>query len=119
MDEGKAMAQAGHAYLDAWFLANCKTPVIAQAYAGLRPGTKITLACTLDTLERAEARLINAGCPCVRIIDRDHIHPPDFDGSPVLTALGAGPLTRTQARRLLGKLPLWPGKSGQKGGAMR
>lgn len=113
------MAQAGHAYLDAWLLANRETPAIARAYADLRPGTKITLACTRDTLECAEARLIAAGHPCVRIIDRDHIHPPDFDGSPVLTALGAGPLTRAQARCLLGKLPLWPGNPGRKGGAMR
>lgn len=116
MRDGKPMAQAGHAFLDAWFHAHLTHHAdIAQAYAALRPGTKITLACTLATLERAESRLLSAGLPCVRIYDREHIHPPDFDGTPVLTALGAGPLTRVQGRKALGFLPLWPGH--RKGGA--
>jgi PTH2 family peptidyl-tRNA hydrolase len=106
MSSGKAMAQAGHAYVAA-ALGSLETPE-GSAYAALTPGTKICLAGgSEDDLRALEVRLLDAGIPSYPIIDRDHVELPDFDGSPILTALGIGPLSRAQAPGALRKLKLF------------
>ncbi|MEP3665818.1 MAG: peptidyl-tRNA hydrolase [Roseibium sp.] len=114
MSEGKANAQAGHAYVDALLHSlDHPDPAIsarAGAYKALRPGTKICLdggteARFFSLIERL--RLENI--PHVVITDRDHIEPPHFDGSPVVTAIGIGPLTRAATPKFLRKPSLWAG----------
>lgn len=113
MSQGKAIAQAGHAYLDS-FLASLQTsPVHAASYGALKPGTKIALrGGPPDHILKLHDDLTVAGLPCALIVDEGHIELPDFDGSPTLTALGVGPISRADARRFLSRLPLWPGKGG-------
>lgn len=114
MSEGKANAQAGHAYVDA--LLNSlnhpdeSTRALAAAYASLRPGTKICLdGGSIDDFGRLSAALKARGIPHVTITDSGHVEPPHFDGSPVVTAIGIGPLNRKQAPKILKRLPLWSG----------
>jgi len=108
MSAGKAIAQAGHAYTAA-LIGTLPTPEGA-AYAALTPGTKICLAGgSEDDLWALEERLARDGIPSFPIIDRDHVELPDFDGSPILTALGVGPISRAQAPGALRKLKLFGG----------
>ena len=117
MSSGKAIAQAGHAFLGAFLNSIDRYPDLAAAYGQLNPGTKITLdGGSGKALERLHDKLIFSGHPCSLIIDKDHIELPDFDGSPVITALGVGPISRADAKKLLGKFALWPDVKG-KGGA--
>jgi peptidyl-tRNA hydrolase len=117
MSSGKAIAQAGHAFLGTFLKSLHDEPALADQYGCLNPGTKITLAGgSAADLERLHQRLCNRGLPSALIVDRDHIELPDFDGSPTLTALGVGPISRAEARRLLGKFSLWPDLSKNGGG---
>jgi PTH2 family peptidyl-tRNA hydrolase len=114
MSEGKSNAQAGHAYVDALLLSLSQNdPQIrarAEAYAALRPGTKVCLdGGSVAELERLADRLDAAGIPYARIIDRDHVEPPHFDGSPVLTAIGLGPFPKSETPRALRRLSMWRG----------
>jgi peptidyl-tRNA hydrolase len=106
---GKLAAQAGHAFTDA--LSECFQLEAgrASAYASLRPGTKIVLrARDLAHLEHLERHSRMLGIPCALITDRNHILPPHFDGRPLITALGIGPLTREEARPITPGLALVP-----------
>lgn len=108
MSPGKAAAQAGHAWVDT-LLHRSDTPWNAP-YRALMPGTKLMLdGGTQDDLLRLADRLRRDGAPFVLIHDQDHVEPPDFDGSPVLTALGAGPFPKGMEPRALRRLPLWRG----------
>jgi PTH2 family peptidyl-tRNA hydrolase len=114
MSEGKANAQAGHAYVDALLssLNHFDEDIRSQAaaYASLRPGTKICLdGGSIDNFDRLSAALQARGIPHVTITDSGHIEPPHFDGSPVVTAIGIGPINRKQAPKIMKRLPLWSG----------
>ncbi|ETX13341.1 hypothetical protein OCH239_10890 [Roseivivax halodurans JCM 10272] len=114
MSEGKSNAQAGHAYVDALLLSlTDPDPEIrarAEAYAALRPGTKICLdGGGHARLERLADRFEATGIPCARIVDQGHVEPPHFDGSPVLTALGVGPFLKSDTPRALRRLSMWRG----------
>ena len=106
------MAQAGHAFTDA-VLQSLLDPDhhrIGTAYAALRPGTKVTLdGGSVTAVDRLCAALEVAHIPFVRIIDKHHVEPPDFDGSEILTAIGIGPVLRRQTPKILQGLPLWRG----------
>lgn len=111
MSPGKAAAQAGHAWVDT-LLINPDTPHGA-AYRALRPGTKITLAGGDEiALLRLADRLDADGLPFALIHDQGHVEPPHFDGSLILTALGAGPFPRGEEPSYLRRLPLWKGGGG-------
>ncbi len=108
MSPGKAIAQAGHAYTEA-LLHSFDTPA-GRAYARLSPGTKICLDGGSEArLRDLEERLRAAGLAPCPVIDRHHVEPPHFDGSPILTAIGLGPLPRAAAPSFLRKLKLWTG----------
>lgn len=108
MTPGKAAAQAGHGFVGALEQADLLTPDISARYRARAPGTKIVLAGgDGPTLERLATRLEGDGLPVFRVIDSGHVHPPDFDGAPILTALGVGPLPARDAPGRLRRLPLW------------
>ena len=103
MTRGKAASQAGHAFLDSYLTANIDSQ---QAYAR-DGGTKIVLAvpdekalCDLYY----QARM--AKLPCAMVVESQHIMPPSFDGQPIVTAVGIGPLKRSEAKPLLRGLRL-------------
>jgi len=109
MSQGKANAQCGHAYVAA-AIAALGTPA-GNAYAGLSPGTKICLdGGSYEKMQLIIEQLCAQDIPCFPIIDRDHVELPDFDGSPILTAIGLGPFTRADTPRVLRKLKLFKGK---------
>jgi peptidyl-tRNA hydrolase len=91
MSPGKAGAQAGHAFTDALLNGLSMGDAATARYAALRPGTKVLLGAPLWRLEEWAQMARFHAIPFAFIIDSGHIEPPDFDGSPVPTALGLGP----------------------------
>jgi len=113
MTSGKAIAQAGHAYTQTLLHALKVDAPLAQDYARLEPGTKIALdGGDASRLEAIARKLDARGIPNRLIIDHGHVELPHFDGSPVLTALGVGPIDRATARKLLSSLRLWGQRKG-------
>lgn len=114
MSEGKANAQSGHAYVDAILHAlshgDANVRQVAMSYAELDPGTKICLdGGSLPKFENLIERLSAAGVPHVVITDSGHIELPDFDGNPIVTAIGIGPLRPSKTPKFLRKLSCWTG----------
>ena len=108
MPPGKAAAQAGHAFLEAFFAAQQHDPDSAASYRADPPGTKVTLtARSEEHLLRLADRAAAAGLAPVLITDSGHILPPHFDGGPVLTALGIGPARASAVRPFLRSLDLY------------
>ena len=106
MSPGKAMAQAGHAYVAAALAA--LGSLDGDAYADLNPGTKICLAGgSEDDIIRLRDSLADVKIASIPIIDRDHVELPDFTGAPILTALGLGPIRSMQAPAALRALSLY------------
>lgn len=100
MSPGKLSAQAGHAYDDAIRAAQTSHP---ESFAKYRidgeGGSKVTLEAKNEyQLLRAFNEARQAGLPCAVIVDREHIMPPHFDGSPIITAVGIGPVTQAEAK---------------------
>jgi len=97
MTSGKAASQAGHAFLDSFLTAS---PDNIRAYLD-DGGTKIVLTVSserelCDLFHRAKT----AKLPCAMVVEENHIMPPHFDGSPIVTAVGIGPLPRDQAKSI-------------------
>jgi len=108
MPNGKAIAQAGHAFTNALLAAHRLDPTLINAYQGTANlGTKIALkAASLDHLLRAYDAAQQAGLPCALITDEHHILPPDFTGDPIITALGIGPARRAEAHPITRRFSL-------------
>jgi peptidyl-tRNA hydrolase len=104
MSAGKCASQAGHAFLDAFLLARQTDPGRCEAYRIHRHGTKVVLTAGYYRLLFLLRKARHLGLPVAAVIDEGCAG--FFDGEPVLTALGLGPLTRQEAAKLLGGLPL-------------
>jgi len=103
MTSGKAASQAGHAFLDSFLTA---PPENTAAYLE-DGGTKIVLTVPgerelCDLFHRAKL----AKLPCAMVIEENHVMPPHFDGSQIVTAIGIGPLPRNEAKSITKGLPL-------------
>lgn len=98
MPPGKMVAQAGHAYTDALYASYDKDPSRFTNYrVDGKGGSKVTLkAKNENQLIKAYNDCLDAGIPCAIVVDREHILPPHFDGSPIITALGIGPCTKEE-----------------------
>ena len=104
MSPGKAASQAGHAFLDSYLTA---TQTLTDAYRADGLGTKVVLVAPDETALRATHDAARGlGLPTALIVDSGHIMPPHFDGNPIVTALGLGPLTREQAGHLTERFAL-------------
>ena len=107
MTPGKLSAQAGHAFLNAYLEAFEKDPQLAKEYQKDGIGTKICLqAKNLNQLLKIENHLKADDMPASLIIDSGHIMPPHFLGQPIITALGAGPMTTETAKKYFKRLKL-------------
>ena len=107
MPPGKLQAQVGHAFTMAYEDALNENPQRCAQYKGSGNGTKVTMyAKNLHQLLRAYRDMLNKGIPCALIIDRGHVLPPHFDGSPVITALGIGPAYREDIESTLKRYTL-------------
>jgi PTH2 family peptidyl-tRNA hydrolase len=106
MSPGKMAAQAAHAFYAAIDIARARDPT---RHAEYQNGTKVVLTVPdLPSLERIYRLGQDAGLPVSWIVDQHHILPPHFDGSPIATAVGIGPVTRTECDRITRHLPLVP-----------
>lgn len=103
MPPGKLSAQAGHAYTSSLYECIDRNPEDARRYRhGINGGSKVTLHCRDEReLRRLADRCAEAGVPHSLFTDEGHVLLPHFDGSPVVTALGIGPLPRGLARPLV------------------
>lgn len=100
MPAGKLAAQAGHAYTDSLFECLDERPELAARYRrGDNAGSKAALKAKNEAaLLRAAEECREAGIPHSLVRDSNHVLPPHFDGSPIVTALGIGPVSRREAR---------------------
>jgi PTH2 family peptidyl-tRNA hydrolase len=93
MPAGKMSAQAGHAFLEAFQHANSELQHDYRHDHSI--GTKIVLQSkSLNDLLWAEQQCFLQKIPHALIVDSGHVMPPYFDGTPVVTALGIGPVKR-------------------------
>lgn len=107
MTAGKAAAQAGHAYLESFLRAS---PARRRRYRADSIGTKIALqAPFLGDLLWAEHICARHGIPHALIVDEGHVMLPHFDGSPIVTALGIGPVSKGEISFLTDKFKLMGG----------
>lgn len=103
MTAGKSASQAGHAFLESFVKADRKT---GMSYL-IDGGTKIALAAPdLPTIQKIYDAALAAGLPCALVVESGHIMPPSFDGEPIVTAVGIGPVERSAARDITKKLRL-------------
>lgn len=105
MPPGKLSAQTGHAYGDTIRNAELIDPERAARYRNVaHGGSKVSLkAKNQQQLIKAFAKARSLGLPCALVVDRHHVLPPHFDGSPIITALGIGPCTKEEAREITKK----------------
>jgi len=106
MPPGKLSAQAGHAYTASLFECLDARPADALRYRrGENAGSKVTLYCRDESeIVMLAEKCALAGVPHALFTDVGHVLPPHFDGNPVITALGIGPLPRREAKPLVGRL---------------
>ncbi|MFS1427926.1 aminoacyl-tRNA hydrolase [Vibrio splendidus] len=107
MNPGKLAAQIGHAFHYA--VRNKELdPSILDAYENPDiGGSKVCLWAKNEfNLHQIRHKLTELGIPTSLVIDQNHVCPPHFDGNPIVTALGVGPCTKSQAKRALSKLKL-------------
>jgi len=103
MTAGKAASQAGHAFLDAFLTA----PIPDRLRYLDDGGTKIVLVVPDgDALCAIMHRAKVARLPCAMVVEQDHVMPPHFDGTPIPTAVGIGPVSRRDALDIVRGLPL-------------
>lgn len=102
MPLGKLSSQAGHAYTDALRKCLIKDPKRYEDY--FNPdlgGSKVCLkAKNENQLIKAYNQALYAGLPCAIVVDKNHILPPHFNGSPIITALGIGACTKEEVRHI-------------------
>lgn len=99
MDKHKLGAQLGHAFDLCAVAAKESDPELLSRYRGTGNGKKTVMrASDLNKLQRGWREARAAGLPCFVVIDRSHVYPPDFDGEPIITAIGIGPVYEDVAR---------------------
>lgn len=105
MPPGKLSAQAGHAYTESLFDCIERHPLLADRYRRKdNGGSKVTLYCRDEReIRELEVKCAEAGVAHALFTDEGHVLPPHFDGNPVVTALGIGPVTRRDAKALVKK----------------
>lgn len=104
MAHGKAISQAGHAFLGSFLKAQQQTPDVTTAYATESPGTKVCLQGDLNSILRSAQEAEEAGVPHFLVVDSGCEN--FFDGQPTVTALGVGPITKNQAHKITGRFQL-------------
>ncbi len=108
MTPGKLAAQAGHAYTNSLLTYLESDPYRWCEYE--QPGnigTKICLqAKHVWHILKIKKQLEDLNIPHSLITDSGHVMLPRFDGSPIVTALGIGPVEPEKIRHITKKLRL-------------
>ena len=101
MPEEKLAPICGHAYVDSHDNARLLRPDVTAQYKGTGHGTKLCMyAKNEGQLLRAYRDVQNLGLPHALVIDRGDVLPPHFDGNPVVTALGIGPVYKDEVAHI-------------------
>ena len=105
MPAGKLAAQAGHAFDDTLHLAHEINPELRSRYRTRDlGGSKVVLKSrNLNQLITAYNQIKSLNIPVSLVVDQDHVMPPHFDGSPIITALGIGPCTKDEIKHITKK----------------
>jgi PTH2 family peptidyl-tRNA hydrolase len=105
MPSGKLSAQTGHAYSDSLAVAAETHPELYKNYRNHElGGSKVTLKSKKKNhLIKAYNQALAEGIPCAIVVDREHVLLPDFNGEPIITALGIGPCTKEQIKHITKK----------------
>jgi PTH2 family peptidyl-tRNA hydrolase len=116
MPRGKSDSQAAHAARLSLltFLKNTDRAheFMDRCLAHGSIGSIVTLtAPDLGCLQALAAKANADGLPWALFVDRDHVCPPSFDGSPIITALAVGPALKTQVKPLFRKLKCFTNKT--------
>ena len=106
LNEQQAATQLGHAYKTPLYIATRDFPALADEYMGESYGSNITLETKklkhlLDAFQGAKAM----GIPCALISEDLYPEP----GTRIITALGFGPIRKSQARELTKRFQLFKG----------
>lgn len=88
---GKSHAMAGHAFVNAILKTSKHIVDLYQGDKGI--GTKVVLQGSIDDILAALEHCKEVNIPYDLVIDSGHICLPDFDGSPVVAALGISPVS--------------------------
>lgn len=109
MSSGKLAAQTGHAFkMLTRSLIKSNKPrfkILENQYFSDGIGTNVILfAKDLNELLAIHASLDDQYFPVELIEDEGHIHPPHFDGSPIITCLGVGPAKKKDLPAIFSKL---------------
>lgn len=107
MSPGKIASQAGHAFVGAITTAQQQSPHLVSHYHKdlPSPGTKVVLACPdQQELLRVQRDCCDHAVPHFLVVDSGCEN--FYGGQPIATALGVGPVTKSKARKLLGKFKL-------------
>lgn len=102
------MAQAGHAFVGTVSSCASSAPDLLSAYHANfpeSPGTKVCLhAKNLDVILKAKAQADASGIPNFLVVDSGC---PDFyNGEPIVTALGLGPVKKADVKHITNSLKL-------------
>ena len=100
MSKGKSSAQACHAARLSLLKFLKTNPERANEFIKLNScGSMVLLdAPDLSALHKMAAKAAQGHLPWALFVDSGHIHPPSFDGSPVVTALAIGPALKAQIK---------------------
>lgn len=117
MPKGKSDSQAAHAarlsLLHFLKTADRSHEFMDRCLAHGSIGSIVILeAPDIGCLQALAARANTEGLPWALFVDRDHVCPPSFDGSPIITALAVGPALKQQVRPLFRKLKCYTAKIG-------
>lgn len=104
MTPGKSASQAGHAFDDSISTA---PEELVQAYRSDHK-TKIVLSAkNYETIHTAYEAAKSAGISCSMIVEENHVMPGTvFDGNPIITAIGIGPVERSEAKPICRRFKL-------------
>lgn len=92
-NRGKMHAQAGHAFLHAWWDAEHRFPDAARDYRDKQSAVKIVLAAESAAELQEMYDMIRPICGCTLVIDAARTVFPE----PTITFLGVGPISPEQA----------------------
>lgn len=105
MPTGKISAQLGHAF--DWTLHDAQKNYYDRYrdyHDDNKGGSKVCLASkNEDRIVQAYNKARELNLPCSIVVDREHVFPPSFDGSPIITAFGLGPCTKEEAKEITKK----------------
>jgi peptidyl-tRNA hydrolase len=101
MTPGKMAAQAGHAFEMTHEKAKILRPDVTAQYKGTGNGTKICMhAKNMQQLQRIYQDCLIANIPCHLVVDRGHVQLPYFDGNPIYTCIGVGPVYKDEIEHI-------------------